>query len=661
MPKFVKWALIVFGIVVLLIAAAVLILPSIIDVQKYKPVLESKLTEATGRSVTVGDDIQLSVFPWAGVSFNDLKVGNPAGFAADDFVAVRAFDVRVKLLPLLLSGFKDIQVQRFVLKAPRVNLIKNGNGKVNWDFSRSGGKTPPRSTPDASGGPALPALSIGDFSITDAEVSYTDQAGGTRHELTDINLEMRNVSIDQPIAVSFSAVFNHHPISLEGVVGPVGSDLKTAAVPVDLKLKLLQVVSGTLQGQVRSPAAAAAVEARLEISEFSARRLLEKLGRPFPVRTTDPNTFERIALRADISGGAESMKISEGRLNLDDSALALTLEVKDYRRPDLRFNIDLNRIDLDRYLPPPGETAEKREDSGSAGARKTDYGPLRRLVLDGRLKIGQLRVKKINAGDISIQVQARDGVIRVDPLQLKMYEGDVSGKSRMDVTGERPQTGVDLQLRNIRINPLLKDATGKDFLEGSTSADVALTMAGEQAEAIKKSLNGSGNLLINDGAVKGIDLANMVRNVKAAFALEEKPKERPRTDFAELSVPFTIREGVFETPSTSLKSPLLRLEAIGKADLVKEKLNFRIDPKVVATIKGQGDEQQRRGLLVPIVVSGSFDSPKFRPDLAGAAKQQLVQDLLKPESEENDGKKSGADQLKDSAQDLLKGILPKKP
>jgi AsmA protein len=659
MPKILKWSLIVFGAIALLIVAAVLILPRIIDVQKYKPVLESKLTEATGRSVTVGDDIQVSIFPWAGVSFNDLKVGNPADFAEADFLAVRAFDVRVKLLPLLLSGFKDIQVQRFVLKAPRVNLIKDKNGKANWEFSQPTGKTPPRSAPDAPGDLALPALTIGDFSIVDGGISFTDQSSGARHELTDIDLEMRNVSLDHPIEVSLSATFDRHPVSLKGVMGPVGNDLKTAAVPVDLTFDLLQEVSGTLQGHLRSPAATATIEGRLEISDFSARRLLEKLDRPFPVRTADPNTLERIALRADVRGSSESMKISEAQLNLDDSTLALALEVKDYQRPDLRFDIDLNRIDLDRYLPPPGESTEKQKDSGPAGARKTDYEPLRRLMLEGRLKIGQLTVKKINAGDILMQVQARNGIIRLDPLQLKMYEGDVSGKSQVDVTGQRPQTGIDLQMRNIRINPLLKDVADKDFLEGRTSAEVSLTMAGEQAEAIKKTLQGSGNLLINDGAIKGIDLANMVRNVKAAFTLEEKPQERPRTDFAELSVPFSIRDGVFETPASNLKSPLLRLEAIGKADLVKEKLNFRIDPKVVATIKGQGDEQQRKGLLVPIVVSGDFDSPKFRPDLEGAAKQQLVQDLLKPKSEDSGEEKSGADQLKDAGKDLFKGILQK--
>ena len=61
----------------------------------------------------------------------------------------------------------------------------------------------------------------------------------------------------------------------------------------------------------------------------------------------------------------------------------------------------------------------------------------------------------------------------------------------------------------------------------------------------------------------------------------------------------------------------------GKADLVNEILDFRVEPKFVATIKGQGDTEDRSGIMVPVLVTGSFSSPKFRPDLEGMVKDQL--------------------------------------
>jgi AsmA protein len=157
---------------------------------------------------------------------------------------------------------------------------------------------------------------------------------------------------------------------------------------------------------------------------------------------------------------------------------------------------------------------------------------------------------------------------------------------------------------------------------------------------------------LSDGAIVGVDLANMVRNVKAAFDGEAKAGRKPRTDFAELVVPFTIENGVLHTPESILKSPLLRLQASGRADLVKETLDFRVDPRVVGTIKGQGDDKDRAGLGVPVIVSGTFASPAFRPDLESLARDRLKQ-ALSPST-------SGGAPVKEKAGDLIKGLLPGK-
>ena len=181
-----------------------------------------------------------------------------------------------------------------------------------------------------------------------------------------------------------------------------------------------------------------------------------------------------------------------------------------------------------------------------------------------------------------------------------------------------------------------------------------MAMTGDDGAMIKRTLNGEGQVVFNDGAVVGIDLAGMVRNVKAAYGLEQKPAQRPRTDFSELEAPFTIVNGVVNTPATSLKSPLLRVVAAGSANLVDETLDFRVEPKVVSTIKGQGDTEQRAGLMMPVLVSGTFSKPKFAPDLAGVAKQQLEKKILGSEPAEKLLDKKG---LEESAKGVIKGIL----
>jgi AsmA protein len=194
----------------------------------------------------------------------------------------------------------------------------------------------------------------------------------------------------------------------------------------------------------------------------------------------------------------------------------------------------------------------------------------------------------------------------------------------------------------------------KDILEGVTNAQLKLNMSGDDAAMIKKTLNGTGQVRFNDGAIIGIDLAGMVRNVKAAFGLEQDPAQRPRTDFAELNAPFSIKNGLVHTPETRLQSPLIRIIAAGDADLVNETLDFRVEPKVVASIKGQGDAEQRSGLMVPVLVSGTFSEPQFTPDLAGMAKKQLQEKILGSGKDEKLLDKEG---LEETAKGALKSIL----
>ena len=164
----------------------------------------------------------------------------------------------------------------------------------------------------------------------------------------------------------------------------------------------------------------------------------------------------------------------------------------------------------------------------------------------------------------------------------------------VDVRTDSPTTKFSADMKGVRVNPLLQDVLGKDILEGTTQAHINLSMAGDNAAAIKRTLNGSGQLTFLDGAIKGFDLAAMVRNTTAAFGLEQKSAERPKTDFAELSVPFTITNGLFNTPDTAMKSPFLRLDAKGDAHLVEETLDFRVDPKVVATLRARMEAVQRQ-------------------------------------------------------------------
>ena len=208
------------------------------------------------------------------------------------------------------------------------------------------------------------------------------------------------------------------------------------------------------------------------------------------------------------------------------------------------------------------------------------------------------------------------------------------------------------------IGPLLQDVIQKDFLEGRLVTTIDLRFTGDRPETVRRSLSGTGRLTFNDGAIVGIELAGMVRNLQAAFGAGERLTEKPKTDFTELDIPFILTKGVFQTAASNMKSPLLRLLANGQADLVQETLNFRINPKFVATIVGQGDIEARSGVMVPVLVTGTFDQPQFQPDLKSIVRQQVEDKII--ESEEFNKVFEKNEQLQpfeEEAKKLIKGLF----
>jgi AsmA protein len=666
MKSFLKWGAIIVGCLVVIIIAAMLLIPMFVDVQKYKPMLESKVTEATGRPFSVGDDLHLSLFPWAGVSFSDLRLGNPTGFADKDFVTVKSFEVRIKLLPLIS---KDIQIKRFVVNEPRIILLTDKKGRANWEQPEqpskdSSTRQEEKAPPVDVGKFELPigALTVGNLAINNGSALWDDRSSGTRKEITKINLALKDVSLEKPVAVKFSALIDQQPISIEGSVGPLGQGLQVGDIPVDLSLKALEQLTMRLKGSLENPLTNPGVDMDVEIEEFSPRKLTAALGQKFPVETADPKALSSVALKTHVKADAAKLSLSGGNLTLDQSKLNFSAAASDFSRPNLKFDLDLDQIDLDRYMPPPSDQPRPDKSTGTSQTttekEKPDYTPLRRMILDGTAKIGQLTVSKAKVQDVLLQIKAKDGIFNLDPMKLKMYQGNATGNVVLNVAKNTPRSKLKLRINGVQVNPLLKDVLEKDFLEGLTNGDITLSMVGDAPEQIKKTLNGKGDLRFNDGAIVGIDLASMARNVQSAFGGSvQQGGERPRTDFTELSIPFTIKKGVTKTPKTSLKSPFIRIIAKGKADLVKETLDFRVEPKAVGTIKGQGDASTRSGLMVPVLVSGTFASPTFRPDLSAAAKQKIENQVFESEKTQKLLEKEEIKPFKDDAKKALKGIL----
>ena len=666
MNRIVKWVLIGGGTLLILLIAAVILIPLMVDVNSYKPQIEAKVQAATGRSFKIGGDIGLSVFPWVGLSLSDLSLGNPQGFKETDLIKVGDFEARVKLLPLLS---RQVEIKRIILQNPQIVLVKNKDGRTNWDFKSASTKTGPapeakNKADDASPGFALQSLTAEEIAVRNGTLTYIDHTSGKTENVSEIDLALSNVSLEGPVKLTFSTRINNQPLKIEGTAGPLGNPPGSQPLAFDMQISALDEINANLKGTARDLTGNPSVDMAIDVADFSPRKLLERLGRPLPIQTSDPAVLGKVSLRANVKGSPTQVSLKDGVLVLDDTKTDFTLAAKDFQRPDLTFDVKMDALDLDRYLPAKAKTAssEKPAAGGSqpAGkAKRPDYAPLRRLILDGRLVVGKLTAAKAHMQNVRFQIAARDGRFQIEPLACDLYNGTANITGTMDVSQSQPRTDLKLRLQKVAAGPLIKDVAQKDLLEGLLNSQVSLQFQGDDADRIKQTLNGGGQLNFNDGAIKGIDLGAMVRNVQAAFGDGgAAASDSAQTEFSEFNVPFTLRNGTFITEATELKSPVIGVKAQGQADLVTEKLDFRVEPEYVATLKGQRSSEDLKAIKVPVLISGSFQEPMFAPDLKAIAKEQIQKQLI--DSGELDKvfeKNKDLKPLEDTAKGLLKGLL----
>jgi AsmA protein len=421
-------------------------------------------------------------------------------------------------------------------------------------------------------------------------------------------------------------------------------------------------VDAGLKGNIVDPATQPSFDITIDVSPFSPRKLLAATGKALPVTTSDPSVLNRVSFKADIKGDTKKVSISDGIMDMDESKINFMLKADDFAKPRIAFNLDLNQIDLDRYLPPasPKEAGEKKAKTVEPKrAKKTDYSMFRSVSLNGTVRVGKLKIKNAKVERVHFNLTGEKGIFNLKPLTMNLYQGGMAGDGIFNVTSNVPKTNIHMTLNGVQAGPLLNDLIKKDFLEGMLRAQINLSMKGDDAAAIKRTLNGDGDLLFKDGAVKGIDLEGMVHNINAAFGQAQTGERGPRTDFSQFHVPFSVKNGLVSTANTSLISPFIRMTASGNADLIKELLDFRLEPKFVETLKGQGDTKDRSGLMVPVLVSGNFSSPKFRPDLEGVVKQEIGKSL--PELQKKvfgtDSKKEGSKPVEEQLKGILKGFI----
>jgi AsmA protein len=343
-------------------------------------------------------------------------------------------------------------------------------------------------------------------------------------------------------------------------------------------------------------------------------------------------------------------------LALDDSKLTGRFAY-DTADSGMQFALDLDRIDLDRYQPPPKEEA-------SSEPIELPVEMLKPLRARGSFNVGEIKVGGARLTQLSAAVAIADAVARFGPVKARLYGGTYDGNIGLDMRPAVPVLSMDEHMKGIDIAGLMKDYSDSERLQGKGNLDMVLTAKGSSGVDLVKTLNGKVGIDLQDGAVVGLDVWHAIAQAQSLLKTQKATAvpNTKRTAFDAFRANADLVNGVATTKDMLVASQLLRISGAGSTNLDTQALDFTVTTTVLKAPPEEGADLGALQLAsIPVRITGTLTDPKILPNLTAMAKERVKQEIderkdeLKQQVEER--KEELEDKVRDQARDRLRDLL----
>ena len=596
-----KKLLIIVGAVVAIIVIAIIVVPLFLSADSYKGQILARVRDATGRDMTIGGPLSLSLFPDVRVEASDVVLANAPGAATPAMAKLKKLDVAVKLIPLLSGRF---EVERLSLVDPQIDLEIDAQGRPSWSFAESAATLPapasgavPPKNPSMMGLAALSRLEVKDVSISNGTIVLLDRRTNQRDELQNVALTVSAPSLDAPFTMNGSAIWRGQKVTISAKLdntgalvrsgGKSGMTLALDAKPIVLKL------AGSVANSGEGAHGGLAFDGKVDLAVPSVRDLVAWSGRPVAL---PKRGLGALALSGKVHAENGIAKFDDASFSLDGikASGALTLDATQ-AHPKITGALHASTMDLNPYLPPP---------TPGWSSDPFDVAPLREVNAELNLTSDGLTFRKMKIGKSDGAVHLQDGRLTLDIREVALYRGEGRGTVKLDATGATPAATVDGSAAGVDLGSLLRDAGGGASINGSASFTVSVTARGDSERALVSTVNGKSTFRMSNGTLHGVDLGGMLKNTTSAFS-----SGGGVTSVERASATFAIRNGTMTTRDLAVSTSSVDATGGGTVNLPPRTLNFRIEPKLIAGL-----------VTVPVIVGGPWDNLSYQPDLTGIAK-----------------------------------------
>lgn len=654
-----KTLLKIFGVILLLCIALIVAAPFLIPTDTIFNKVSEEVQKTTGRTLTINGDKTLSVFPALKLELNDVHFANMQTGSRADMASMQQLAVHIPWFSLFGGEFK---LDKFVINEPDILLETDKNGKANWQLFDAVAEQPTEQTEpgEAIKLPASFDIELGEVAIYGGTFTYLDGQTGAKQQISDLELAILLPSLRKTLEVKGGITYMQERFELDVKLDTPAKAIEGQAFNVSQSLDS-RLVELTFNGSIAKQGQD--IKGQLALNGESVKNIAKWQGVDLNAKD---NAFNAFSVNGKMHLLGEKFNLEELTATLDELQIKGKSEISLGNRLAINANVDLGMLDLNPYLPDAVAKKEQPTEDDSKPAEpivwddtQIDLSALKAQDANVVIRSSGLIANDIKLGANQFTVALNKGVAKLSLDSFSAYEGAGKGVITIDAQNAPYKIATNFNLTDINAQPLLTDATGFDKVLGRGSLNWNLSTAGQSQKSFIDALNGKLAFEFADGAVKGANIAEMVRKGKeiisgnfgaASEGLDTGFEEAEQTDFSALTGSFNFTKGVGRNTDLSLISPLIRISGEGDVDLPLTKVDYRLVTGIVDSIEGQGTTDDSTGFKIPLRIKGLFHDVGIKLDVSNALKDEAKKKL-------DDAKEKAKEKAKDKVKDKLKGLF----
>ena len=351
---------------------------------------------------------------------------------------------------------------------------------------------------------------------------------------------------------------------------------------------------------------------------------------------------------SDIRFSQNSVMLDKVSATVGQTTAGGTLTLKNFAAPQVTFALNADKVNVSElqqiFAVAPAKRAGAEHDFWNTvpqarAETKTEPSALNNMTGGGTITVGAIQYDDLLLNNAHSTVALDHGVVRMDPITADVCGGKETGNITMDMRPVQPVYSVNLKTDKVDANKLISSVSSlKQTLYGVLGSNVNATFSSSSADSIARSLNGNLDLNLSNGKLMNMDLLHELATVGKFLGNKFGPPKN-FTNLAQLTGNFDVKNGVAQTNNLKAVIDGGTMAATGMVNLADQSLNLHITAVLTKALSQQVGGNQVGGymntalannqgeLVLPVIVTGSFQHPRVEPDVRQIAEMKL-QNLL---------------------------------